>query len=213
MVYCNIRHQEEQNLMNYFQFNWLSHICQYLPWSWWSHIQFSLQFRNVKLKAINFDFSFSLFFLFLFFWLTAATAVSHSSQSVQNLSISALLSKVIENRFWILRWRLWTNMARKSISCGFDSQMAFKYVSHLPQALSYSFTFARFANVYFCSVWPTGTWYKNCLCQFLWNCLYKFPFSRPLGLSMPSSWVCSLPVFICQQYNLNILLKSCQSHL
>lgn len=58
-----------------------------------------------------------------------------------------------------------------------------------------------------------GTWYKNCLCQFLWNCLYKLLFSRPLGLSMPSSWVCSLPVFICQQYNLNILLKSCQSHL
>ena len=41
-VYCNIRHQEEQNLINYFQVNWLSHICEYLPWSWWSHIQFSL---------------------------------------------------------------------------------------------------------------------------------------------------------------------------
>ena len=72
----------------------------------------------------------------LFFWLTAATVVSHSSQSVQNLCISALHSKVIENCFWTLRWRLWTNMAWKSISRGFGSQMAFKYVSHLPQALT-----------------------------------------------------------------------------
>ena len=43
-------------------------------------------------------------------------------------------------------------MALKSIFCGFDSQMTFKYVSHFPKVLTCSFTFAQFTNIYFGSV-------------------------------------------------------------
>ena len=96
-----------------------------------------------------------------------------------------------------MRWRPWTNMAPKSIFCGFHSQMAFKYVSHPPKVLTYSFTSAQFTNVYFCSVWPTGQNAKTASTNFSETALTNFCFLENLV------YLCSQPVHavsLCMQF-------------
>lgn len=87
-------------------------------------------------------------------------------------------------------WRPRTTMAPKSIFCGFNSQMAFKSVSHSPKGTHLLF---HLCSIYECLFLFSLTYWakcRNCLYQFLWDCLYKFLFSRKFGLSMQWAWAC-----------------------
>ena len=161
---------------------------------------------------------FWLYLFPLFFWLTAAPVVSHSTQRVQNFCISARHSKVIENRFEL--WgggygQLWPGRAfpvalvpqwhsnmlvirprpSPSLSPLLGLQM-FIFVQsdlleHDTKTASANFSETAFTNSYF-------------LDHLVYLCHQA---GCAVSLCIP------FMVFICQQHNLNILLKSCQSHL
>ena len=167
---------------------------------------------NAKLKVINFDFIFSLFF-----WLTASTVVIHLSLckiSVLQLCTVKWLKIAFElcgggyGQIWpgrafpaalIPKWH--SNMlvirprSSPTISPLLGLQMFISVQSdlleHDTKSASANFSETALTNSYFLD-------HLAYLCH---------PAGCAISLCIP------VTVFIFQEYNLNILLKSCQSHL